>query len=93
MMCAVFLNLDARTLRKLMKVENYITYGYPSKKVVSELIYKRAFGKIDGKRVHLNTNQIIEKHFESKGIICFEDLINQIFGCGEHFRDLTKFLW
>ena len=33
-----------------------IIYSYPSKKVVSELIYKRAFAKIEGKRVHLNTN-------------------------------------
>lgn len=47
MMCAVFMKLDTKTLNQLKKVENYIAYGYPTKKLVSELIFKRAYGKID----------------------------------------------
>ena len=43
---AVFLEGSQENIRLLKKVENYITWGEPSKKIVSELIYKKLHGKV-----------------------------------------------
>jgi large subunit ribosomal protein L7e len=43
---AVFLKGNTKNLKLLKKVENYITYGVPSPKIVRELIYKKMYGKV-----------------------------------------------
>eukprot|EP00455_Lapot_gusevi_P026640 TRINITY_DN2809_c0_g2_i1.p1 TRINITY_DN2809_c0_g2~~TRINITY_DN2809_c0_g2_i1.p1 ORF type:complete len:118 (+),score=45.92 TRINITY_DN2809_c0_g2_i1:840-1193(+) len=77
----------------LRLVEPYIAYGYPNLKSVRELIYKRGYGKVNGQRVALTSNGIIEKALGSKGIICVEDLIHEIFTCGPNFKYANNFLW
>jgi hypothetical protein len=42
-------------------VEPYIAWGYPNQKTVKELIYKRGFGKVNGNRIPLTDNKIIEQ--------------------------------
>jgi hypothetical protein len=42
-------------------VEPYIAWGYPNLKTVRELIYKRGYGKVDGNRVPLTDNRIVEQ--------------------------------
>lgn len=49
------------TLGLLKRVEPYIAWGYPNLKSVRELIYKRGYGKVDGNRVPLTDNKIIEQ--------------------------------
>jgi hypothetical protein len=49
------------TLGLLKRVEPYIAWGYPNLKTVRELIYKRGFGKVDGNRVPLTDNRIVEQ--------------------------------
>ncbi len=49
------------TLGLLKRVEPYIAWGYPNLKTVKELIYKRGYGKVDGNRVPLTDNKIIEQ--------------------------------
>jgi hypothetical protein len=44
----------------LKKVEPYITFGYPSISTIRKLIYKRGFVRIDGRRVPLTDNRLIE---------------------------------
>merc|ERR1712138_1197 len=73
--------------------EPYITMGYPSLKSVKELIYKRGFGKVEGRRTPLTDNAIIEKKLGQYDIICIEDLIHEIFTVGPHFREANNFLW
>jgi ribosomal protein L30/L7E len=41
-----FVKLNHATLTMLRLVEPYITYGPPNLKTVTELIYKRGFGKV-----------------------------------------------
>jgi large subunit ribosomal protein L7e len=43
---AVFVKGTPTMVRNLKKIENYITWGEPSKKLVSELIYKKLHGKV-----------------------------------------------
>lgn len=56
---AVFCKVTKVLLSMLKAVENYITWGEPSKKIVSELIYKKAYGKVNNERVHIKSNEII----------------------------------
>lgn len=59
-----------------------ILFRYPSRKVISELIFKRCHARVDGKRVHIDNNKKVEDHLGSLGIICLEDLVNEITGLG-----------
>jgi hypothetical protein len=58
---ACHLQITKATLGLLKRVEPYIAWGYPNLKTVRELIYKRGFGKVDGNRVPLTDNRIVEQ--------------------------------
>lgn len=74
-------------------MDNYITYGYPSRKVISELIYKRCHAKINGKREAIDNNKKVEDNLGNIGIICLEDLVNEIATLGPNFEAVIKFIW
>lgn len=73
--------------------EPYITWGYPNLKSVRELVYKRGFAKINGQRVAITSNEIIEQRLSKSDIICVEDLIHEIFTVGDKFKFASNFLW
>merc|ERR1712179_30083 len=58
------------TFMMLRIAEPFITWGYPNLKSVRELVYKRGYGKVEGRRVPLTDNAIIEKVLGRYGIIC-----------------------
>jgi large subunit ribosomal protein L7e len=89
----VFVKLNKATLTMLKLVEPYVTYGEPNLKSVSELIYKRGFGKVNKQRVPLTSNHIIAQCLGQFKIICVEDLIHEIVTCGPHFKEANNFLW
>ncbi|CAD5120502.1 DgyrCDS9068 [Dimorphilus gyrociliatus] len=89
----VFLRLNKATVNMLRIAEPYITWGTPNLKTVKELIYKRGFAKVNGRRVALSDNAIIENKLGKYGIICVEDLIHEIFTVGPHFKQANNFLW
>lgn len=68
-------------------------YRVPSRKIVSELIYKKGFANVEKKRVQINTNELIEKELGKIGLLCIEDLVHEIVKTGEHFDDANNFLW
>ena len=90
---ATFVRLNAATIKMLTLVEPYVTYGYPNLKTVKELVYKRGFAKVNGQRVAITSNDVIEKNLGRFGIICMEDLIHEIYTCGPHFKEANAFLW
>lgn len=57
----IFVKLNKATLQMLRIVEPYVAWGYPSLKTVHDLIYKRGYAKVNGRRVPLTDNSIIEK--------------------------------
>lgn len=57
----VFVKLNKATINMLRKVEPYIVYGYPSQKTISKLVYKRGYGKVNGSRIPLTDNSIVEQ--------------------------------
>lgn len=56
-----FLRLNKATINMLRIAEPYITWGTPNLKSVRELIYKRGFAKVNGRRTALSDNALIEK--------------------------------
>ena len=89
----VFVRANAATIAMLRRVEPYVTYGVPTLKTVRDLVYKRGHGKVDGNRVRLTDNDIIEKALGKHGIICVEDLIHEVATVGPHFKEASNFLW
>jgi 60S ribosomal protein uL30 len=89
----VFIKLNKATVNMLRLAEPYIAWGYPNLKSVRELVYKRGFAKVEGRRIPLTNNEIIEKKLGRYGIICMEDLIHEIYTVGPHFKQASNFLW
>ena len=89
----VFVKLNKATINMVRRVEPYITYGYPSRKTIKELVYKRGYGKVSNQRIPLTDNSIIEGALGDHGIVCTEDLIHEITTCGPKFKQANNFLW
>ena len=90
---ATFLKMNFATLTMLQYIEPYVTYGKPSLKTISELVYKRGFGKINKQRVPLMENRVISENLGDKDILCIEDVIHEIHTCGPAFKQVNNFLW
>jgi len=90
---ATFVRINRATLNMFKKIEPYVTFGYPTRKTISDLVYKRGFGKINKQRIPLTNNEIIAQALGKYNIICIEDLINEIYTVGPHFKEANNFLW
>ncbi|CAK9169756.1 unnamed protein product [Ilex paraguariensis] len=88
----VFLKANERIMEILQRVEPYITFGYPNLKSVKDLIYKKGAVKADKQRVPLTDNNIIEEALGQHGIVCIEDIINEVANVGPHFKEVSRFL-
>merc|ERR1712227_692726 len=75
---ATFVRLNDATIKMLRLVEPYVTYGY---------------AKVNGQRIPITNNDVIERNLGRFGIICVEDLIHEIYTCGPHFKEANSFLW
>ncbi|CBI38935.3 hypothetical protein VitviT2T_014008 [Vitis vinifera] len=89
----VLVKANEGILEMLQKVEPYVAYGYPNLKNVRELIYKKGFAKIEGQKVPLTDNNIIEQALGKHGIMCIEDIVHEIANVGPHFKEVNSFLW
>merc|ERR1711994_34631 len=89
----VFIKLNKATINMLRICEPYITWGTPNLKSIRELIYKRGFIKVDGKRTPITSNDLVESTLGRHGIICVEDMIHEIFTVGPNFKYVSNCLW
>ena len=89
----VFVKVNKATMNMIKRVEPYVVYGYPNRKTISDLIYKRGFAKINHSRIPLSDNMIIEQNLGKYNIHCIEDLIEEIYQVGPHFKEANSFLW
>merc|ERR1712080_560649 len=71
----------------------FITWGYPSIDTIKKLIYKRGAGNINGQRIKLSNNSIIETGLGKLGINCIEDLIHEIYIVGPNFKEANNWLF
>merc|ERR1712001_203379 len=89
----VFIKLNKATINMLRICEPYITWGTPNLKSIRELIYKRGFIKVDGKRTPITSNDLVEETLGRHGIICVEDMIHEIATVGPNFKYVSNCLW
>lgn len=90
----VFVQYTPKNRKFLHLVEPFVLYGPPSKNMVSDLINRRGHGIIDGERIPLSDNTIIEKALgDESGIICVEDLVHELYSSGRGFSAASEFLW
>jgi len=89
----VFVRLNKATLQMLNLVTPYIAWGAPNLKSVRELIYKRGHAKVDGQRIAITDNKIVENVLGKHDVLCVEDIIHQIHTVGPKFKTVNKFLW
>merc|ERR1711943_113311 len=74
-------------------IEPHITFGFPSRHMIKNLIYKRGCGKVNRCRIPLTDNSIVANELGKHGINCVEDLIHEIVTCGPKFKEANNFLW
>jgi large subunit ribosomal protein L7e len=89
----VFVRVNAATTKMLRLVEPFIAYGYPNLKSIRDLIYKRGYGKVTGQRIPLSDNCVVSAGLPGTGIECVEDVVHEVFTCGDNFKAATNFLW
>merc|ERR1712230_241550 len=89
----VFVKVTHATSQMLLAVEPYITYGEPNLKTIRELVYKRGYGKVNGQRIPLDNNKLIEDCLGKHGIICLEDIVHELATAGPAFKQVANFLW
>jgi len=89
----VFIKLNKATINMLRICEPFIAWGYPNLKSIKNLMYKRGFAKINGRRVALTSNNLVEESLGKHGMICVEDVIHEIITVGTNFQKATSFLW
>ncbi|KAL3800613.1 hypothetical protein HJC23_006075 [Cyclotella cryptica] len=94
----VFLRYTPSMRKMLHLVEPYVLYGIPSVETISDLVHRRGYCRVEGKRVQISDNNVIEQQLGNVGLICVEDLI-QVLSSGEGgqeenlFQAVSKFLW
>jgi len=89
----VFVRYDETHRKMLHLVEPWVVYGPPTKAVVSDLVERRGYGRIDGKRVPLSDNNLIEEALGEFNIVCKEDLVHELCQVEENFGKAAAFLW
>jgi len=89
---ASFVQLNPGTLFMLKLAEHFVTYGYPTIKTVRDLITKRGYTRIEGRRVALTDNTLIENALGKWNVVCLEDIVHEIFTCGPAFQSVNRFI-
>ncbi len=90
---AVFVKNNKATMNMLRCIEPYVTYGFPSRKTIKTLVYKRGFGKFNRQRIPLSSNEIVDQGLGKISIKCMEDIVNEIYSFGPNFKEVTNFLY
>eukprot|EP00586_Coscinodiscus_wailesii_P001969 CAMPEP_0172482866 /NCGR_PEP_ID=MMETSP1066-20121228/9517_1 /TAXON_ID=671091 /ORGANISM="Coscinodiscus wailesii, Strain CCMP2513" /LENGTH=283 /DNA_ID=CAMNT_0013246333 /DNA_START=133 /DNA_END=984 /DNA_ORIENTATION=- len=89
----IFLKNTKSTFTMLQLVDPYVIYGVPSKQTVMDLMKRRGHVVVEGERVPLSDNTVIEKALgEEFGIICVEDLVEEITSPSSTFNKVAKIL-
>lgn len=89
----VFVRYDESHRKLLHLVEPFVVYGRPNKGVIRDLIERRGYGKVDGSRVPLSDNTVVEDALGDVNIICVDDLVHELDTVGPNFGKAAGFLW
>jgi len=90
---AVFVRLNKASIEMLRIADPFIAWGYPTQSTISKLIYKRGAGKINGQRIKLQSNSVVETGLGHLGLNCVEDLIHELYTVGSNFKEANNWLY
>ena len=90
---AVFVRVNKATMNALKLVDPYVTYGEPTLETIRALLYKRGYGKVNGQRIPIVDNTVIDEVLSKDNIKCMEDLVHEIYTVGPHFKAANNFCW
>jgi len=90
---ATLIRVNKATLNMLKHVDPYVTYGYPDRKTISQLLYKRGCLKIKGQRIPIVSNQLVETALGKQNILSVEDLIEELTQVGANFKVANNTVW
>merc|ERR1719219_1724002 len=90
---AVFIRLNKASIQMLRICDPFIAWGYPTQKTIKNMIYKRGAVKINGQRIKISDNDVVEKSMGNLGINCIEDLVHEIYTVGENFKTANNNLY
>lgn len=60
--------------------------------MISELIYKKLFGKVGEERVQIKSNAQVEEHLGGE-VVCLEDIIHEVATLGNNFERINEFMF
>ena len=77
---------------QLRPYDAYLAYGFISCSSVIELLHRRTYASVNGSRRALSSNMEVEKALGHIGILCLNDLVNEVYTVGPNFDKVTDFL-
>merc|ERR1711990_128520 len=90
---AVFIRLNKASIQMLRICDPFIAWGYPTQQTIKNMIYKRGAVKINGQRIKISDNNVVEKSMGDLGINCIEDLVHEIYTVGDNFKTANNNLY
>merc|ERR1712127_349304 len=90
---ACFIRLNKASIQMLRICDPFIAWGYPTQATIKNMIYKRGAVKINGQRIKISNNAVVEKSMGADGITCIEDLVHEIYTVGENFETVNNNLF
>merc|ERR1712224_204738 len=87
---ACFLRLNEPNKTLLLICKTWLTFGYPTKQMIQQLLTRR--GCIGPDRIPIKNNKIVENFFGSLGLICISDILDVLEQCTDQFDDVVKTL-
>lgn len=73
----IFVKLNKATIQMLRIADPYIAWGYPSQKIIRQLVYKRGYAKVNGQRIAITNNTIVENGL-SKFFLKLSQILKEI---------------
>ena len=90
---AVFVPNTGETTKLLAKVKQFVVYGTPSRKHITQLLKKRGFISVANKKTPLDNNAVVEDIFGEKGILCVDDIAHEFATNSQHIKAINERLW
>merc|ERR1711881_692299 len=90
---AVFIRLNKASIQMLRICDPFIAWGYPTQSTIKNMIYKRGAVKINGQRIKIANNDVVEKCMGKYGVNCIEDLVHEIYTVGDNFKTVNNNLY
>eukprot|EP01066_Platyproteum_vivax_P008313 Platyproteum_vivax@DN3465_c0_g1_i1.p1 len=92
----IFMRHTAESKATLNLLSPFVYFGEPSALNVRELVVKHAVlhpkgdGEMPAEPIPLKDNNVVEEHFSDLGLVCIEDIVDQLRSGGEHFDEVCN---